>query len=104
MPLRTLVFVALILLVIASLYACTVRRGRWGWRKELPLEVAAAGHAPWKIHIYDEQRLPEYSPAVQWLAPALSWVHAIDIIVRRGYWHEQEFPDFSDAPEFDLSK
>ena len=104
MPVRTLLTVAVVgAVAFVTLYAATVRRGPWGMRRETPLEVAGSGCAPWCTAVYAEQRVPEYPDVVRPLRPAFAVVHAVDVRVRSGYWHEQSVPQFDEPPDFERS-
>jgi hypothetical protein len=70
----------------------------------LAWEVAASGELPVRTRIFAEQREPEYPPPLRCLAPAFADVHAIDVRLRWSYWHEEVFPDFDEAPNFELVK
>ena len=104
MTLRASLIVTLGLVTTATLYVCTVRRGDWGMREEVRLEVESYRKWPVRTRVYAEQRIPEYPAALQWLAPVFADVHAIDVGIRCTYWHEESFPDFDDAPDFELVK
>ena len=106
MPRRILLIVMLSLPVVllAVVYAATVRRGPFGMREELAWEVAAAGHVPVRTRIFAEQRVPEYPRRLRWLAPAFADVHALDVRLRWAYWHEEVAPEFDHAPDFELAR
>jgi hypothetical protein len=103
MPLRILLIVGLsALLTVSVLYAATVQRGPIGMREELAWEVAASEYLPVRTRIFAEQRMPEYPRPLRWLAPAFADIHALDVRVRRAYWHEEVVPDV--PPDFDLAE
>jgi hypothetical protein len=91
-------------LAVSALYAVTVQRGPMGMREESAWEVAASGGLPVRTRIFAEQRMAEYPRQVRCLAPVFAGVHAVDVRLRWGYWHEEVVPEFEEPPDFELTE
>lgn len=88
------------LLALSAIYRSTVQRGAIAARELPAWEVAATGDIPFRTRTFDlDERQPQYPRSLRWLAPALSDIHAVDVHLRWNYWHEQELPEFDDAPD-----